>query len=47
MSIGLASFPEAVSHAEEVRDRTDEAFDNNKRCGRNRVSEPRIVSAIA
>ncbi len=38
MSIGIASFPENVSHPEDVLDKADLALYNSKRGGRNRVS---------
>lgn len=51
VSIGIASFPEHVSQAEEVLDRADEALYNSKHSGRNRVSfydrESGVIAAIA
>jgi len=51
VSIGIASYPEGVSHAEDVLDKADEALYNSKHSGRNRVScyvvKPETVSAIA
>ncbi len=51
VSIGIASFPEGVSHAEEVLEKADRALYNSKRSGRNRVSyydsELETVSATA
>jgi diguanylate cyclase (GGDEF)-like protein len=51
VSIGIASFPEGVSHAEEVLEKADRALYNSKRSGRNRVSyydsELETVAAIA
>jgi len=38
VSIGIASFPENVSHPEDVLDKADLALYNSKRSGRNRVS---------
>jgi diguanylate cyclase (GGDEF)-like protein len=51
VSIGIASFPKGVSHAEEILDKADLALYNSKRSGRNRVSyyetSLESVSAIA
>jgi len=51
VSIGIASYPEGISHAEDVLDKADEALYNSKHSGRNRVScyvvKPETVSAIA
>jgi diguanylate cyclase (GGDEF)-like protein len=51
VSIGVASFPEGVRHAEEVLEKADRALYNSKRSGRNRVSyydsKLETVSAIA
>jgi diguanylate cyclase (GGDEF)-like protein len=51
VSIGIASFPEGVRHAEEVLDKADLALYSSKRSGRNRVSyydsEFESVAAIA
>ena len=51
VSIGIASFPEGVRHAEEVLEKADRALYNSKRSGRNRVSyydsKLETVSAIA
>ena len=50
VSIGIASFPEGVSHVEEVLDKADLALYNSKHSGRNRVTyystELESVSAI-
>jgi diguanylate cyclase (GGDEF)-like protein len=51
VSIGIASFPEGVTRAEDVLDKADKALYTSKRNGRNRVSyydrEHETVSAIA
>lgn len=51
VSIGIASFPEGVSNAEEVLEKADRALYNSKRSGRDRVSyydsKLETVSAIA
>ena len=51
MSIGIASYPEGVSHADDVLDKADEALYYSKRSGRNRVSccvgNPGTVAGIA
>jgi diguanylate cyclase (GGDEF)-like protein len=51
VSIGIATFPEGVSHAEEVLDKADRALYISKHNGRNRVSyydaKLETISAIA
>jgi diguanylate cyclase (GGDEF)-like protein len=38
VSVGIASFPESVSEAEEVLDKADIALYRSKQCGRDRVT---------